>query len=159
MILYRPTGLTELRLVAAAGWTAWPPRLPEQPILYPVLSLEYARKIARDWNSKGALSSSIGFVTRFEVQDAFVVRYPVQVAGGRTHEELWIPTGLKEHRQLPEMSASDFYTCCKYMDWDPPADPTSPMRKLKRSQKLDSTDRGKFHLTIHGEKHFRALRK
>ena len=91
MILYRPTGLTELRLVAAAGWTAWPPRLPEQPIFYPVLSLEYARKIARDWNSKGTLSSSIGFVTRFEVQDAFAARYPVQVAGGRTHEELWIP--------------------------------------------------------------------
>jgi hypothetical protein len=91
MILYRPTGLTELRLVAATGWTAWPPRLPEQPIFYPVLSLEYARKIARVWNVKSASSTSIGFVTRFEVQDAFAAGYPVQVAGGRTHEELWIP--------------------------------------------------------------------
>ena len=65
MILYRPTGLAELRLVADAGWTAWPPRLPEQPIFYPVLSLEYARRIARDWNSKGSRSDTIGFVTRF----------------------------------------------------------------------------------------------
>lgn len=91
MILYRPTGLAELHLVAATGWKAWPPRLAEQPIFYPVLSLEYARKIARDWNAKGDRSDSIGFVTRFQIDDAFASRYPVQVAGGRAHEELWIP--------------------------------------------------------------------
>ena len=33
--LYRPTGPTELALVEASGWLAWPPRLPEQPIFYP----------------------------------------------------------------------------------------------------------------------------
>jgi hypothetical protein len=34
----------------ASGWRAWPPRLPEQPIFYPVLNEDYATKIAREWN-------------------------------------------------------------------------------------------------------------
>ena len=51
-MLYRPLGLAELLLVARAGWRAWPPRLPEQPVFYPVLSFEYAQSIARDWNAK-----------------------------------------------------------------------------------------------------------
>ena len=96
MILYRPTGLTELKLVAATGWRAWPPRLPDQPIFYPVLTLEYARKIARDWNTADELSGFVGFVTRFELEPAFASRYPIQVAGGRTHEELWVPANELE---------------------------------------------------------------
>ena len=48
--LYRPVGPAELALIEAAGWRAFPPRLPEQPIFYPVLNEEYARQIARQWN-------------------------------------------------------------------------------------------------------------
>ena len=99
MILYRPTGLRELRLLEAAAWIAWPPRLPDQPIFYPVLSLEYARKIARDWNAVDVASGYIGFVTRFELDDEFSQRYPVQFAGGRSHEELWVPA-----EELPEFN-------------------------------------------------------
>ena len=91
MILYRPTGLHELRLVAASGWTAWPARLPDQPIFYPVLMLEYARKIARDWNATDSFSEHIGFVTQFEITSEAAALYPVQVAGGRSHGELWVP--------------------------------------------------------------------
>lgn len=47
--LWRPTGPEELALVEASGWRAWPPRLPEQPLFYPVLNQDYAAKIARDW--------------------------------------------------------------------------------------------------------------
>ena len=90
MILYRPTGLDELKLVAASGWIAWPPRLPDQPIFYPVLTLEYARKIARDWNAVHS-PGHIGFVTRFEITEQCAARYPVQLAGGRSHGELWVP--------------------------------------------------------------------
>jgi hypothetical protein len=36
--LWRPTGPEELVLVEASDWRAWPPRLPEQPIFYPVLN-------------------------------------------------------------------------------------------------------------------------
>ncbi|MBC8141560.1 MAG: ADP-ribosylation/crystallin J1, partial [Armatimonadetes bacterium] len=35
--LYRPVGQRELDLIAASGYRAFPPRLPEQPIFYPVL--------------------------------------------------------------------------------------------------------------------------
>lgn len=86
--LWRPTGPTELELVRASDWRAWPPRLPEQPIFYPVLAEEYAIRIARDWNVP---ASGAGYVTRFEVDAAFVARYPVQQAGGRTILELWVP--------------------------------------------------------------------
>ena len=91
MILYRPTGAAELALVEQTGWRAWPPRLPEQPIFYPVLSFEYAEKIARDWNSTQSAPDNLGYVTRFEIEDDMVNRYPVQFAGGRAHQELWVP--------------------------------------------------------------------
>jgi hypothetical protein len=50
--LFRPVGPKKLALIAASGYRAFPPRLPEQPIFYPVLTEEYAAKIARDWNAK-----------------------------------------------------------------------------------------------------------
>jgi hypothetical protein len=34
--LYRPIGPAELELIAATGFRAFPPRLPDQPIFYPV---------------------------------------------------------------------------------------------------------------------------
>jgi hypothetical protein len=86
--LWRPTGPSELALVEASGWRAWPPRLPDQPIFYPVLNEEYATTIARDWNVK---ASGAGYVTRFAVAKDFLDRYPVQQAGGRTILEYWIP--------------------------------------------------------------------
>lgn len=88
MTLWRPTGPKELALVEAAGWKAWPPRLPDQPIFYPVLNEEYATKIARDWNVK---ASGAGFVTRFDVRKSFMDRYEVHQVGGQTILEYWIP--------------------------------------------------------------------
>lgn len=86
--LWRPTGPVELELVRKSGWRTWPPRLPEQPIFYPVRNEDYAIKIARDWNVK---HSGAGFVTRFEVDTDFLSRYPIRQAGGNTILELWIP--------------------------------------------------------------------
>jgi hypothetical protein len=88
VVLYRPVGPKELELIAASGWREFPPRLPDQPIFYPVLNEGYAIQIARDWNVP---ASGSGFVTRFEVDADFVARYPRQVVGGREHEELWVP--------------------------------------------------------------------
>jgi hypothetical protein len=88
VILWRPVGPKELQLIRESGMRAFPPRLPEQPIFYPVLSEEYARKIARDWNVP---ASGKGFVTRFRVSKAFLDQYAVQPAGGREHLEHWIP--------------------------------------------------------------------
>ncbi|MBO9582019.1 MAG: hypothetical protein J7498_14095 [Sphingobium sp.] len=46
--LWRPVGPEELALIEATGMRAFPPRLPEQPIFYPVTTRDYAVKIARD---------------------------------------------------------------------------------------------------------------
>lgn len=86
--LYRPVGPRERELIEQTGWTKFPPRLPEQPIFYPVLNEEYAAQIARDWNVRDA---GAGYVTRFEVEADFVQRYPVQTVGGSLHTELWVP--------------------------------------------------------------------
>lgn len=88
-ILYRPVGPRELAFIEASGFRKFPPRLPEQPIFYPVLNEEYARQIARDWNAK---DSGSGFVTRFAVRQEFLQKYPKQKVGGVIHEELWIPS-------------------------------------------------------------------
>lgn len=86
--LWRPTGPRELALVEASGWRAWPPRLPDQPIFYPVLNEDYATRIARDWNVP---ASGVGYVTRFDVEKQFLDRYDVQQVGGETILEYWIP--------------------------------------------------------------------
>ena len=88
MILYRPVGEAELKLIADSGYTAFPPRLPDQPIFYPVLNERYAAEIAEKWNAVGG---NKGFVTRFEVKDSFCGRYEVQTVGRSYHQELWIP--------------------------------------------------------------------
>lgn len=85
--LYRPTGPQELALVKESGYRKWPPRLPEQPIFYPVTNEQYATEIARDWNVK---ASGSGFVTRFHVRKEFMDRYEVKKVGGALHTEWWI---------------------------------------------------------------------
>lgn len=86
--LYRPTGPDELRLVEESGYRRWPPRLPDQPIFYPVTNQEYAAEIASKWNAR---DGKPGYVTRFLVQASFMSRYPVQTVGGRRHTEWWVP--------------------------------------------------------------------
>jgi hypothetical protein len=67
--LYRPVGEQELDLIRASGWRAFPPRLPEQPIFYPVLGENYA----------------------IQVEAEYLAQFPVQTAGSREHREYWIP--------------------------------------------------------------------
>lgn len=90
MTLYRPVGEAELALIRASGFRAFPPRLPEQPIFYPVLNQEYAAQIAREWNAVHE-ATKVGYVTRFRVRVEFASRYPVQRVGARIHEEMWVP--------------------------------------------------------------------
>jgi hypothetical protein len=87
LTLWRPVGPQELELIRQSGMWTFPPRLPEQPIFYPVLTEEYAVKIARDWNVP---ASGFGFVTRFQIRRSFIDRYDVQEAGGRSHLEYWM---------------------------------------------------------------------
>jgi hypothetical protein len=94
--LYRPVGPKELALIEASGWKEFPPRLPDQPIFYPVLNRDYAIQIARDWNMS---ASGAGYVTEFAVLKEFLVKYPVQTVGSAEHQELWVPA-----EELPEFN-------------------------------------------------------
>lgn len=96
--LWRPVGPDELELIRASGMRAFPPRLPGQPIFYPVTTEEYATKIARDWNVR---DSGAGYVTRFEVRSDYLACYAEQEAGGRAHREYWIPA-----EDLPAFNAA-----------------------------------------------------
>lgn len=86
--LYRPVGPNELALIRARDFLEFPPRLPEQPIFYPVTNEEYAAQIAERWNVK---SSGSGFVTRFEVNEDYASKFEIQNVGGALHDELWVP--------------------------------------------------------------------
>lgn len=86
--LYRPVGPKELKLIEDSGWRRFPPRLPEQPIFYPVMNETYAAQIAREWNVP---ASGSGYVTRFEVDADYLSRFDVQNVGAAVHNELWVP--------------------------------------------------------------------
>lgn len=86
--MYRPTGPEELELVRQSGFRRWPPRLPEQPIFYPVTNEQYAIEIASRWNVK---DSGVGYVTRFRARKAFMDRYEIHKVGGAHHTEWWVP--------------------------------------------------------------------
>jgi len=91
--LFRPVGQKELDLIAARGWRSFPPRLPDQPIFYPVLNRAYATQIARDWNTKDERSGFVGYVLEFDVDSDYLEQFEVHTAGTATHQEYWIPAG------------------------------------------------------------------
>jgi hypothetical protein len=89
VILWRPVGLKELALIFDAKMSEFPPRLPEQPIFYPVTNLGYATQITRNWNTRE--DDRVGYVTEFEIPDDYATQFERHAVGGREHEELWIP--------------------------------------------------------------------
>lgn len=96
--LDRPTGPAERDLVVASGNRAWPPRLPEQPIFFPVMNEWYATEITRRWNVPHA---GVGYVFEFDALDSFLAGFPVRQVGGREVVELWIPA-----ERLDDLNAS-----------------------------------------------------
>lgn len=86
--LYRPVNKAELDLIEQSGWKKFPPRLPEQPIFYPVLNEEYAIEICTQWNVPAYGS---GYVTKFEVDKEYLAKFRIENVGGSIHNELWIP--------------------------------------------------------------------
>jgi hypothetical protein len=94
--LFRPVGQGELDLIRASGFRTFPPRLPEQPYFYPVLNVECAAQIARDWNVKDPQSGYVGYLLRFEVDAEFLKKYKVHQVGDAQHREYWIPAAELE---------------------------------------------------------------
>ena len=91
MRLFRPVGQVEYELILASEYKEYPPRLPEQPIFYPVLNERYARDIAEKWNKKSRDSGYAGYVTSFEIDDEYIARFEVQTVGASYNQEFWIP--------------------------------------------------------------------
>lgn len=89
IIFYRPLGEKELELIGQSGYTRFLPRLPGQPIFYPLFNEEYATQMARDWNAKNSSSRS-GYVRRFRVKAAFLSTHEVHTVGSSIHQEYWI---------------------------------------------------------------------
>lgn len=87
-ILYRPVNQTELDLIEQSGWKQFPPRLPEQPIFYPVMNEAYAIQITREWNVP---AYGIGYVTRFAVDTDYLQQFNIENVGAEMHNELWVP--------------------------------------------------------------------
>ncbi len=90
MVLYRPVGTEELELIRKTEYCAFPPRLPEQPIFYPVLNEKYATEIASKWNVKYN-DDHKGYITRFEIDDDYCAQFEIHCVGREYHKELWIP--------------------------------------------------------------------
>jgi hypothetical protein len=68
-LLYRPVNQHDLKIIERLEWKRFPPRLPEQPIFYPVTNEAYALQIAKEWNVPAYGS---GYVTAFEVDSEYL---------------------------------------------------------------------------------------
>lgn len=100
MKLYRPVGLYEMEKILRCGGKEFPPRLPEQPIFYPVINSSYAKQIAKKWNLDDSISGFAGFITEFDIDDAYINNYEVHCVGSDEHREYWIPAKeLEEFNQ------------------------------------------------------------
>jgi hypothetical protein len=99
--LFRPVGLHELALIWDSGMREFPPRLPQQPLFYPVANVEYAKQIARDWNTKDESSGFAGYVTLFAVPTSYLAEFKRHTVGSSAHVEYWIPA-----EQLSEFNSS-----------------------------------------------------
>src|SRR5215469_15388339 len=97
--LFRPVALNELSLIWDSGMREFPPRLPHQPIFYPVTNVDYATQIARDWNTKDG--SLAGYVTEFEVHDSHIGAFNPHIVGSSLHKEYWIPA-----ERLPDFNTA-----------------------------------------------------
>src|SRR5258708_2709594 len=89
--LYRPVGHKEFELIVAANYKAFPPLLAEHPIFYPVSNRQYAESIAKNWNAPDEKCGYLGFVTEFDLPDAYLNRFEEKIVGASFCRELWVP--------------------------------------------------------------------
>lgn len=80
-----------MQRIVESNMKFFPPRLLWQPIFYPVLNMQYAIDIARDWNMRDPEGDDAGFVTAFEIPEDYFKAFEVQTVGLTHHQELWVP--------------------------------------------------------------------
>lgn len=84
MILYRPVGEKEWKLIHDSGCKSFP-LLDGEPFFKPVLEFDYACQLARDWNTKDPSAGMVGYVTQFRMDGRYARRYSAD------HHELHVP--------------------------------------------------------------------
>lgn len=117
VILYKPMGLFETRLVLESDCKEFPPRLGGQPIFYPVLNECYAIQIALEWNTTEDKSGYSGFVSEFAINSNYFKEFEIKQVGDDLHKELWIPAAmLQEFNSNIEngITISKTFYGCKY---------------------------------------------
>jgi hypothetical protein len=87
LTLWRPVGPQELQLIRQTGMRAFPPRLPEQPIFYPLLTEECGENRTR-LERRGQRRR-----IRHTFSDQAELRRPLssERSWWRSHQEYWIP--------------------------------------------------------------------
>lgn len=86
IVLYRPVGANEYKLIEQSGFIKFPPRLPEQPIFYPVLNEKYVVEIDSRWNISHNADHK-GYVLKFEIKDEYISQYQIQTVGAAYYQE------------------------------------------------------------------------
>ncbi|WP_329107085.1 hypothetical protein OG792_02870 [Micromonospora sp. NBC_01699] len=90
-VLWRPTRPEELDLIRESGWRKWPPLSPDRPWFYPFLDEDSAILISRNWRYDRP-DQGVSYVTRFQVEQAFLSHYSTRTFGGSTTPMLWVPS-------------------------------------------------------------------
>jgi hypothetical protein len=85
--LFRPGWSSRTFADLGLGMREFPPRLPQQPVFYPVATMEYAAQIGRDWNTRDENSGYAGFVTQFAVPTSYLEKFEQRTVGSSPHVE------------------------------------------------------------------------
>ena len=91
LTIYRAISLQELEMIEASGFTRFPPRLPDQPVLCLSLQFAHAEQLARDWIARFCVPPA-GFVTQCDVVLEFLKNYRTEPVEGTAFREYQIPS-------------------------------------------------------------------
>lgn len=133
--LFRPVGLLELELIMETEMKAFPPRLPDQPIFYPVMNQQYAQRIAQEWNTQSGACA--GFVTRFYMPATYLQKFEVQIVGDRSCEELWVPAETLAEFNNTIVGRIEVIAAFYGEGYNGPADTTGDMASLPIPRQLE----------------------
>ena len=87
--LFRPVGLHELALIWDSGMREFPPRLPHQPIFYPVANFEYPNLLRKDIDVRPGLVRKLKYLKGtlfYRLEDETFSESPYEDVEARAHE-------------------------------------------------------------------------
>ncbi|GEM_PF-2127434 len=114
--------------------------MPQQSVFYPVLNQEYAIEIAQKWNALDETSGFSGYVTEFNMEAQYVLKYESHIVGSSIHEELWVPAEdlieFNSYIKVPILICNAFYGE-KYADIKKHVEKLIYLSELKKYNPMD----------------------